>query len=88
MYDPAMNPIIEKIRDEVRHLPFGERVRLVKELENDLDIDEPTAVAEVEAAWDAEQQSRVEEIVDGSTQLMTQADLSRRLDEVRAKYTA
>ena len=83
-----MSPTIEKIRDEVRHLPFGERVRLVKELEDDLDSDEPAAETDVAAAWDAEEQSRVAEIMNGDVKLMNRADLTSRLDEVRAKHTA
>ena len=87
-YNDTMSPTIEKIRDEVRHLPFGERVRLVKELEDDLDSDEPAARTDVEAAWDAEEQSRVHEIMSGEVKLMQRDDLTRRLNEVRAKHTA
>ena len=70
-----------KIRDEVRHLPFGERLRLVKELEEDLDFDKPS-----EEAWDHEEQSRVDEILSGQVQLMSGEDLTRRLDEVLARH--
>lgn len=43
---------------------------------------------DIEAALEAEERFRVEEIIDGHIKLMTQADLARRLDEVRAKHTA
>jgi hypothetical protein len=83
-----MSPVTEKIRDEVRHLPFADRLRLVKELGDDLDSDEPSAGNEIETAWDAEEQSRVHKVVNGEVKLMTHADLTRRLDEVRARHTA
>jgi hypothetical protein len=83
-----MSSAIEKIRDEIRHMPFGERVRLVKELEDDLDADESAAGSDVDAAWDAEEQNRVDEIITGNVKLMSLDDLNRRLDEVRAKHTA
>ena len=83
-----MSPTLEKIRDDVRHLPFGERIRLVKELEDDLDSDEPAAGTDVATAWDTEEESRVDEIMNGSVRLMSRDDLNQRLDEVRAKHTA
>ena len=83
-----MSPSVEKIRDEVRHLPFAQRIRLVNELEDDLDSDELTAEAEVEAAWHSEEQGRVDAIMSGEVKLLNRDDLTRRLDEVRAKHTA
>ncbi len=83
-----MSPSLEKIRDEIRHLPFAERVRFVKVLEDDLDTDEEGAEEEIEAAWNAEEQSRVDQITQGSVQLLTMSDLTARLDAVRARNTA
>lgn len=78
----------QMIREEVRKLPFTQRLKLVAELEIDLDADESAAPGEVDAAWDSEEGRRAEEIAAGNVRLLTHDDLMRRLDDVRAKHTA
>ena len=78
-----MSSAVTKIRNEVRHLPLGDRMRLVKDLEDDLDSDAP----ELEAAWDIEEQKRSDEVMKGDVKLMSFDDLTSRLDKVRAKHT-
>jgi len=80
-----MSSTLEKIREEVRHLPYGDRIQLVRELERDLDTDEADAGPEIAGAWDAEEAKRVDEITSGAVQLLTEDDLKRRLDAVRAR---
>jgi hypothetical protein len=83
-----MSSATEKIREEIRHLPYGARMQLVRELEHDLDTDEAAAGPEIEAAWEAEEANRANEIMNGSVQLLTEDDLTRRLDAIRAKHMA
>ena len=79
---------LEDIREEIRQLPFDERIRLVRTLELDLDADDPADGASVDGAWEAEEERRAQEIISGNAQLLTHEDFVRRLDEVRARYPA
>lgn len=83
-----MTATTEKIREKVRHLPFVARVQLVKALEDDLDRDEKTAGPEIEAAWDAEIQSRVDEVKSGKVKLLSQKEFDSAFSEARRRVAA
>ena len=83
-----MTATTEKIRDKVRHLPFVARVQLVKTLEEDLDRDEKTAGADIEAAWDAEIKSRVDDIKSGNVKLLSQKEFDSAFTEARRRMAA
>lgn len=76
------------IREEVRKLPFSLRLKLVTELETDLDADESAAPQEMESAWDDEEGRRAQEIIGGDVKLLTHDDLMHRLNAVRTKHSA
>jgi len=83
-----MTAIAEKIGDKVRHLPFAARVRLVKALEGDLDRDEKTARADIQAAWDAEIKTRVDDIKSGRIKLLSQKEFDSAFTEARRRIAA
>lgn len=83
-----MSPTLEKLRDEIRHLPIGERMRFVKGLEDDLDADALETEDSLAELWDAEERTRVDEIMTGDVELVSQDELDRRLDEIRARYVS
>ncbi len=79
-----MTATVERIRKEASLLPYDERETLVRVLELDLDSTAPDDEnsTEVEAAWDAEIDSRVKEIEEGKVELVSAEDAERR---IRAK---
>lgn len=83
-----MTAAAEKIRDKVRHLPFAARVQLVKALEDDLDRDERSAGADIEAAWDAEIKTRVTGIKSGKVKLLSQREFDSAFTEARRRVAA
>ena len=63
-------------------------MQLVKTLEEDLDRDEKTAGADIEAAWDAEIKSRVDDIKSGKVKLLSQKEFDSAFTEARRRMTA
>jgi hypothetical protein len=81
---------IERIRQEASQMPYDQRETLVRALELDLDSttadgDEP---AEVEAAWDAEIETRVSEIESGNVKLLSREEFDTAFVEARQKLAA
>ena len=85
-----MTTAIERIRREASQLPYDQREILVRALELDLDSsaadgDDP---AEVEAAWDAEIETRVHEIGSGKVKLLSREEFNTAFVEARQKLAA
>lgn len=70
----------EKVKQEVLQLPEADRAELARFLIESLDDPED---ADVEAAWDAELQRRVERIEQGKSRLRPAHEV---LAEIRDKY--
>ena len=85
-----MTTTIERIRREANQLPYDQRETLVRALELDLDTsaadgDNP---AEVEAAWDAEIETRVNDIESGKVKLLSRSEFNTAFSEARQKLAA
>lgn len=78
---------LESLRQEVRQMPFRDRVELISKLEADLDADETVADNDIDAAWSAEEERRAQQVLAGTARLLSHDEFIRRLDEVRARYS-
>jgi hypothetical protein len=82
-----MNPTIEHIREEIRHLPPAERLSLWRELgaEFDPSSEESESMESVEAAWDGVIASRVIDIEKGTVELLSADAVAQRTDALFAE---
>jgi hypothetical protein len=82
-----MNPTIEHIREEIRHLPPAERLSLWRELgaEFDPSSQEAESVENIEAAWDEIIASRITDIENGTVELLSGDAVAQRTDALFAE---
>ena len=76
-----MSTILEKVLHEVNELPKSEQFDLYTRLRDKFDPaadDEDSDPAVVEAAWDAELESRVSDIKTGNVELVSSVEFERR----------
>lgn len=85
-----MTSAIERIRREASQLSYDERETLVRVLELDLDSATPEGddAAEIEAAWDAEIETRVADIESGKVRLLSREEFDAGFSEARRKLAA
>jgi hypothetical protein len=83
-----MTAAVEHIKKEIDSLAPDEARELFQELRCDLRLvenDQPDEEASVESEWDAEIDARVQDIENGTVQLLTAEESERRTDAVFAK---
>jgi uncharacterized protein YciU (UPF0263 family) len=83
-----MTATVEHIKKEIDSLAPDEARELFQELRRDLRLvenDQPDEEASVESEWDAEIDARVQDIENGTVQLLTAEESERRIDAVFAK---
>jgi putative addiction module component (TIGR02574 family) len=85
-----MTAAVERIRREASQLSYDERETLVRALELDLDSATPggDGLAEIEAAWDAEIETRVADIESGKVRLLSRDEFNTGFSEARHKLAA
>jgi|JI10StandDraft_1071094.scaffolds.fasta_scaffold265204_3 putative addiction module component (TIGR02574 family) len=85
-----MTATVERIRHEANQLPYDERETLIRALELDLDSTTPDgdSPVEIEAAWDAEIETRVADIESGKVKLLSRAEFNTAFTEARQKLAA
>jgi hypothetical protein len=82
-----MTATVERIKQEIRELDPSDVETLLRDLQNEYVMPSPDEnEASVEAAWDAEIDRRVQEIEDGTVQLLTAEESERRVDAVFARH--
>ncbi len=82
-----MTATVERIKQEIRGLDPSDVETLLRDLQNEYVMPSPVDdEASVEAAWDAEIDRRVQEIEDGTVQLLTAEESERRVDAVFARH--
>jgi len=83
-----MTAVVEHIKNEIHSLAPDEARELFQELRRDFSLTEDGQAEEnasVEAEWDAEIDARVQEIENGTAQLLTAEESERRSDAVFAR---
>lgn len=83
-----MTASVEHIKKEIDSLAPDEARELFQELRRDLRLvedDQPDEEASIESEWDAEIDARVQDIENGTVQLLTAEESERRTDAVFAK---
>ena len=83
-----MTATVEHIKKEIDSLAPDEARELFQELRRDLRLvedDQPDEEASVESEWDAEIDARVQDIENGTVQLLTAEESERRSYAVFAK---
>lgn len=83
-----MTATVEHIKKEIDSLAPDEARELFQELRRDFRLvedEQPEKEASIEADWDAELDTRVREIENGTVQLLTAEESERRTDAVFAK---
>lgn len=83
-----MTAAVEHIKKEIDSLAPDEARELFQELRRDLRLvedDQPDEEASVESEWDTEIDARVQDIENGTVQLLTAEESERRTDAVFAK---
>jgi putative addiction module component (TIGR02574 family) len=78
-----MKATLEKVAEDALNLPPAERVALTRILIRALDGDPPEDSAEVEAAWQAEVEKRLDEVLSGRIQPVPAEEVFSKL---RAKH--
>ncbi|OYW74824.1 MAG: hypothetical protein B7Z37_16050 [Verrucomicrobia bacterium 12-59-8] len=83
-----MTATVERIKQEIRNLAPDEVDHLLRDLQNEYTMPAPEGddVAFIEAEWDAEIDRRVQEIEDGTVQLLTAEESERRVDALFARH--
>ncbi len=82
-----MTAAVERIKQEIRELDPSDVETLLRDLQNEYVMPSPDEnEASVEAEWDAEIDRRVQEIKDGTVQLLTAEESERRVDAVFARH--
>jgi putative addiction module component (TIGR02574 family) len=76
-----MSPALEQLKKEISQLPPDERHALWRSLNEEFDPlpAEEDDEASIEAAWDEEIANRVQEIKDGSVQLLSSEDFESQI---------
>jgi hypothetical protein len=83
-----MTATVEHIKKEIDSLAPDEARELFQELRRDLRLvedDQADEEASIETEWDTELDARVQDIENGSVQLLTAEESERRTDAVFAK---
>lgn len=83
-----MTAAVEHIKKAIDSLAPDEARELFQELQRDFQFaedDQSDAEASIEAEWDAELDTRVQEIENGTVQLLSAEESERRSDAVFAK---
>jgi hypothetical protein len=82
-----MTATLERIKQDIRSLAPDEVDHLLRDLQNEYTMPAPDGddAAAIEAEWDAEIDRRVQEIEDGTVQLLTAEESERRVDAVFAR---
>lgn len=84
-----MTATVERIKQQIRSLASDEAEELLRDLQheypNHARSGQEAEAAAVEAEWDAEIDTRVKEIENGTVQLLTAEESERRSDAVFAK---
>lgn len=83
-----MTAAVEHIKKEIDSLAPDEARELFQELRRDLRLvedDQPDEEASIESEWDAEIDARVQDIENGTVQLLTAEESERRTEAVFAK---
>lgn len=82
-----MTAALERIKQEIRSLAPDEVDHLLRDLQNEYTMPSPDGDDEtsIEAEWDAEIDRRVQEIEDGTVQLLTAEESERRTAAVFAR---
>lgn len=85
-----MTAAVERLRQEASQLPYEEREALVRILELDLDASAPEnqTPSDIETAWDAEIQTRVDDIESGKVKLLSQEEFDSVFAEARQRIAA
>ncbi|MDZ4405817.1 addiction module protein [Prosthecobacter sp.] len=83
-----MTATVERIKKEIRGLDPSDVEALLRDLQNEYVMPSPVDAdeASVEAEWAAEIDRRVQEIEDGTVQLLTAEESERRVDAVFARH--
>ena len=84
-----MTAIVERIKQDIRDLDPAEVETLLRDLQNEYVMPAPVEdedEAAVEAAWDTEIDRRVQEIEDGTVQLISGEELRRSTDALMAQF--
>ena len=83
-----MTATVERIKQEIRNLAPDEVDHLLRDLQNEYRMPSPDGdeEASIEAEWDAEIDRRVQEIEDGTVQLLTAEESERRVDALFARH--
>jgi hypothetical protein len=84
-----MTATVERIKQQIRSLASDEAEELLRDLQHEYPTHarsgQEAEAAAVEAEWDAEIDTRVKEIENGTVQLLTAEESERRSDAVFAK---
>jgi putative addiction module component (TIGR02574 family) len=79
----SMKATLEKVAEEALSLPASDRVALTRILIHALDADVVEHPADVEAAWQAEVEKRLDEVLSGRVKTIPAAEV---FAELRGKY--
>lgn len=82
-----MTATLERIKQDIRSLAPEEVDHLLRDLQNEYTMPSPDGEneASIEAEWDAEIDRRVQEIEEGTVQLLTAEESERRVDALFAR---
>jgi hypothetical protein len=82
-----MSPALEQLKKEISQLPPAERHALWRSLNEEFDPlpNEEDDEATIEAAWDEEIAKRVQEITDGTVQLVSAGEAERQTNALFAE---
>lgn len=81
-----MSATIERIKQEIRSLAPDEVDHLLRDLQNEyvMPAADGADAAAIEAEWDAEIDRRMQEVEDGTVELISGADFQRQTDALFA----
>ena len=78
-----MKATLEKVAEDALRLPTPERAALARMLIHSADAESAENLGEVDSAWQAEVEKRVDEVLDGNVKSIPAAEVFSRL---RKKY--